>query len=137
MALIPSPPICNASVIIESDNKSKDLRVTPSIVRISSGNMEIPLTVVTQSMETIVVKPGDSVATLNLLGVDDELYEGTVHHNDHNPSYHDGVLRQDFEKLFRFEDTLLDMEEKNKSQDLLWKYKYLFRLPVQDLGHTT
>ena len=136
MALMPSPLICNASAIIESDNSSKDLRVIPSIVRISSKNMEIPLTIVNQSKETIVVKPGDSVATLNLLGVDDELYEGTVHSNNHNPSCHDGVLRQEFEKLFKFEDTVLDMEEKTKLQDLLWKYKDLFQLPGQDLGHT-
>ena len=82
MALIPSPPICNASAIIESDNSSKNLRVIPSIVRIGSKNIEIPLTIVNHSKETIVVKPGDSVATLNLLGVDDELYEGTVHRLD-------------------------------------------------------
>ena len=136
MALIPPPPICNASAIIESDNNSKDLRVTPLIVKIGSGNMEIPLTIVNQSKETIVVKPGDSVATLNLLDVDDELYEGTVHCNNHNPYCHDGVLRQDFEKLFKFEDTVLDVEEKTKLQDLLWKYKDLFQLPGQDLGHT-
>ena len=46
MALIPSPPIFNASAIIEFDKNSKYLRVAPSIVRISSGNMEIPLTIV-------------------------------------------------------------------------------------------
>ena len=31
---------------------------------------------------------------------------------------------------------MLDVEEKTKLQDLLWKYKDLFQLPGQDLGHT-
>ena len=66
-----------------------------------------------------MVKPGDSVATLNLLDLDDELYEGTIHRNNHNHSCYVGGLKQDFEKLFKFENTVLDMEEKTKLQDLL------------------
>ena len=91
-----------------------------SIVQLSDNNQTVPLSVINQTKEAITLNPGDTVATLQLLDGQDKVYEAMVDYNEEMPDQENEILRLDFEKLFNWEDTILDTEQQIQLQDLLW-----------------
>ena len=137
MCVLPHTQLKDVSALISvSAAVDSDLIVMPSFVQLSDNNQTVPLSVINQTNKTIILDPGDIVATLQLLDGQDEVYEAMVDYNEEMPDQENEILREDFEKLFNWEDTILDTEQQIQLQDLLWEYRDLFQKPGQDLGHT-
>ena len=83
MCVLPYTQLKDVSALISvSAAVDSDLMVMPSIVQLSDNNQIVPLSVINQTNKTIILDPGDIVATLQLLDGQDEVYEAMVDYNE-------------------------------------------------------